>query len=91
MELSVRGEPFDGLRGATIGLHRQQQAGSNRGSVEPDGAGAANAVLAADVCPGEPERVPKEVREQEPWLDLLTVGPAVDGELDGDHAARSQA
>jgi hypothetical protein len=92
MELPVRRKPFDGLDGVAVRLHGQQQAGAHRGAVEPDGAGAADAVLAADVCPREAEGVAEEVREKEPRLYLFAVDAAVDGELDADHtAARSHA
>ena len=55
------------------------------------GARTADAVLAADVRPGEAESVPEEVGQEEARLDLLAVAPAVDGDVDGDHAARSRA
>ena len=42
-------------------------------------AGAADAVLAADVRARQPERVAEEVGEQQPRLDLLAVEAAVDG------------
>ena len=46
------------------------------------GARTADAVLAADVRPGEAESVPDEVGEEEARLDLLAVAPAVDGDVD---------
>src|SRR5262245_34069859 len=92
MEVSVRGEPFDRLEGTAVGLHREQQAGADGGAVKPDRAGAAHAVLAADVRPREAESVTDEVREQKAGLHIFAVGAAVDGQLDGDHAAaRSHA
>ena len=60
-------------------------------AVEPHRARAADAVLAADVCPGEAEPVAEEVGEEEARLDLLAVAAAVDRDVDGDHAARSLA
>jgi hypothetical protein len=42
-------------------------------------------VLAPDVRAGQPEPVAQEVAEQEARLDELTVAPAVDRQLDGEH------
>ena len=49
-------------------------------AVEQDGAGAAYAVLAAEMGAGEAQLLAHEVRQREPHLDLLVIGPAVDGE-----------
>ena len=68
---------------------RQQRA--HRDAVEPDGACAADAVLAADVRAGEAEAVAEEVGQEQPRLDLLDDAAAVDGDGDLGHAARSQA
>ena len=64
----------------------RSEARADRDAVEADGAGAADAVLAADVRAGQPERVTQEVGEQQPRLDELAVAAAVDGDLDVDHA-----
>jgi hypothetical protein len=40
-----------------VGLHREEQAGAHRLAVEEHGAGAADAVLAADVGAGQAEVV----------------------------------
>ena len=86
----VAGEPLDRHDLAAVGLHGEQQARADGDAVEPDRARAADAVLAADVRPGQAERVPQEVGEEQPRLDLLAIAPAVDGDVDRDHAARSR-
>ena len=63
-------EPLDGLDLRAVGLNGKQQARSDGDAVEAHGAGTADAVLAADVRPGQPERVAQEVGEQEARLDL---------------------
>ena len=82
-------EPLDGLDLGAVGLHGEQQAGADGDAVEPDGAGAADAVLAADVRAGQPERVAQEVGEQQARLDLFAVAPPVDGDVD--HVTRPTA
>ena len=61
-------------------LDREQAAGAHRDAVEPDRAGSADAVLAADVGAGEPEAVAEEVGQEQPRLDVLDDDPAVDGD-----------
>ena len=67
-------------------LDGEQQARASRGAVEDHRAGAADAVLAADVRPGKAESVADEIREEEARLDDLAVAAAVDRKLDRDHA-----
>src|SRR3954468_6032169 len=71
-------EPLDGADGAAVDLHREQQARADGDAVELHRAGAADAVLAADVRAGEPAVVADEVREERPRLDLPLVRRAVD-------------
>src|SRR5262245_16279616 len=56
--------PRQALDRADLGavhLHREREAAANRAAVELDGARPADAVLAADVRPGQAERVAEEV------------------------------
>src|ERR1700732_772964 len=64
VELLDGAEAFDGLERAAVGLHREQQAGAHAVAVENDSAGAADAMLAADMGAGEAERLAQEVAEQ---------------------------
>ena len=48
-----RGEPLDGPQRPAVGLHGEHQAGAHRLAVELHRAGAADAVLAADVGAGQ--------------------------------------
>ena len=64
-------EGLDRLDLGAVRLDGEQAARAHRDAVEPDGAGAADAVLAADVRAGQPEAVAEEVGEQEPRLDGL--------------------
>src|SRR5204862_2405445 len=83
MELLRSGRlPFDGGEGMAVRLHGEHDARAHRLAVEEHRAGAAHAVLAADVSAGQVQLVAQEVREQQAGLDLALVGAAVDG--DGD-------
>ncbi len=79
------------LHARAVGLHGEQAAAAHRDAVEPHGAGAADAVLAADMGSGEPEPVSEEVGEEKTRLDVLDDDLAVDGDGDLGHAVRSQA
>src|SRR5439155_6533582 len=76
------GEALDGLDLAPVDLHREEQARPYGCPVHPNGARAADAVLAADVCSGQPQPVAQEVGEQQTWLDSVTNAAPVDGQLD---------
>ena len=90
-QLAVRREPFDRPHLGPVELDGKQEAGANGRPVHPHRARAADAVLAADVRAGEPERVPEEVGGEQARLDHLAVAAAVDGDFDRGHAASSQA
>ena len=90
-QLAAAREPLDRLELGSVDLHGEEEARAHGDAVEPHGARAADAVLATHVSPGEAERVPDEVGEQEPRLDRLTAKPAVDGDGDLDHAASRAA
>ena len=90
-QVSASGQPLDRAQLAAVHLNREQEAATHRGSVHDHRAGAADAVLAADVRPGETQAMPKEVRQQQPRLHRLDVAAPVDRHVDGDHAASSDA
>ena len=95
--LLQRGQPgcarerLHGRDGRPVGLYGEQAAAAHRDAVEEHRARAADAVLAADVRPREPEPVAEEVGQQQSRLDRSRTVRAVDGELDLDHRARSIA
>ena len=86
-QLAVSGEPLHRLDPRAVHLRREHEAGANGGAVDPDRAGAADAVLAADVRAPQPQLMAQEVREQQPRLHLLAAEPAVDLDRDRNHGA----
>ena len=67
------GEALDGRNFVIPGLHRQHQAGAHRLAVEQHGAGAADAVLAADMGAGQRQIVAKEVAQQQARFDAALI------------------
>ena len=57
-------QAFDGVDAAAVGLHRQLHAGALGDAVDAYGAGAADAVLTADVGAGGAQLMAQEVRQQ---------------------------
>src|SRR5580700_6933804 len=89
VELAALSQALDGEDVCSARLHREHETGTGGFPVDEDGAGPAHPVLAAEVCPGEPEVLPQEVGEGPPRLHRPSVHRAVDRELDlnGAHAA----
>ena len=58
-----------------LGLDRQHQAAANGFAVEQDRAGAADAMLAAEMCAGEPQLVAQRVGQALARLDLKQLRP----------------
>ena len=56
VEPAGAGEALDGVDREPVGLHREHQAGAHGLAVELHGAGAADALLAADVRAGQARR-----------------------------------
>ena len=65
-----------------VRLHREEGARLDRRAVEPHGARPAARRVAADVRPGQAERLAQEVDEQQARLDVDRVRHAVDGDFD---------
>ena len=78
----MRPRLLDGFDAAAVGLHREHQAGAHAVTVKKDGAGAEDAVLAADVSAGEAERVAEEIRKQQSRLHRGRESLTVDGHGD---------
>ena len=69
-------QTFDGADRAALGLHRKHQAGAHRLAVDNDGAGAADAVLAADMRAGLPAILADRVGQRAARLDRDRRGRA---------------
>src|SRR5436309_1047728 len=65
-------------------LDREHQAGAHRFTIEDDGAGAADAVLAADMGPGLAAVIADHIDQRAPWLHAHVVILAVDVQGDVD-------
>src|SRR6202051_3384769 len=63
-----------------VGLHREHQARSRRIAVEENGAGAAHAVLAAEMGAGQAELMAQEIRQRHPHRHGGFMALAVDGD-----------
>src|SRR6185295_14537252 len=82
------GHALDRLHARAVALDGEREAAAHDHIVETDRAGAAHAVLAADMTAGEPERVAQEIDQRRARLDRLGDGFAVHSEpdVDGAHA-----
>ena len=81
-DIGARRDAFDGKDLVPIGLHRQHQARPRRMSVEQNGAGAAYAMLAAEMRAGQAKLVPQEIRKRDADRRRLLVAFAVDRQSD---------
>src|SRR2546426_4028189 len=84
MELAGLREPLDRHDLRAVRLNGEHDARARRLAVEHDRAGAADAVLAADVRAREPEILAQEVHEQLARLAAPFPGGAIDGEAHRD-------
>src|ERR1700716_3310871 len=78
MQLSILGHTLDRLEAASLGLDGEHRAALDCHAVDQDGARAALARVAADVCAREADHIAQVMHEQEPWLDLMLVLVPVD-------------
>ena len=76
--VSPFGQALDGADLLAVGLHREHQAGAHRLAVDDHGAGAADAVLAADMGAGLAAILADGVGQGAPRLDRDRVLVAVD-------------
>ena len=74
--------PFDGDDFGAVGLHREHDAGAHGLAVEEDRAGAADAVLAADMGAGEAQDRREGNRPERARLAAPLTRLAVDGQTD---------
>ena len=76
MQLVAVRQAFDGADRAALGLHREHQAGAHRLAVDQHRAGAADAVLAADMRAGQAAIVADRVDQRAARLhaDVIACG-----------------
>ena len=84
-------EALDGAHAGAVAGHRKGDAGAGDLAVDLHSAGAADAVLAADVRAGEQEVLAQEVGQVRAWGHVGLDRLAVDGESDAGHAASTCA
>jgi hypothetical protein len=77
-----RRHPFDRSDFPPIGLDCEQQAGTDRLTVEKNGAGAAHPMLASDMRPGQSKLVAQVIAQEQARLHLAGMAHAVDGDVD---------
>src|ERR1700686_89575 len=75
-------EAFDRLDAAAVGLPREHQASTRAVAIDQHGAGAADAVLAADMGAGQAQRVTQEICEEKPGFHGGAIRHAIDGDAD---------
>ena len=83
-KLAAVGHAFDGVDGLAGNLRRQRQAAARRAAVDQHRAGAANAVLAAEMRAGQLQLLPQEIRQMLARLDAPLQRLAVQGRFDLD-------
>ena len=90
MQLITFGEALHSAQLGAAGLHREHEAGTHRFAVHEDRAGAAYAMLAAEMSAGEIQLLADEIRQRHPYFDQTFIGSSVDGNFD-ELALRSMA
>src|SRR5260370_39920298 len=82
MQRIAVGKAFDGADSLSMGLDGEHQAGAQGLVVQDDGAGAAYAVLAADMGAGQPAVVADDVDQSAPRFGAHRIVAAVDVKRD---------
>ena len=82
MQRVAIGQSFDGADFLALGLHGEHQAGAHRLAIDDHGAGAADAVLAADMGAGLAAILADGIGQRAARLDSDGVVAAIDGERD---------
>ena len=84
-------EALDRRHLGLVACHRIGDAGADGRTVDEYGAGAADAVLAAQMSAGEVVRLAQEVGQVRAGLDVGAEPAPVDGEGDGAHRAAASS
>ena len=74
-DLAGIGHALDGVDARAVALHRQHQAAAHDHAVDAHRAGAAHAVLAADMAAGEREVLAQEVDQRLARVDASRARP----------------
>src|SRR6185436_1624703 len=82
VQLAVLGQPLDRHDVGAVRLHGKEGAALDGLAVYEDGAGAALARVAADVGPGQADRLTNVVHQEKAGLHFVAVALAVDRHLD---------
>src|ERR1700756_350073 len=83
----IAGKAFDGLDLAIVAGDREHQAGARRLTVDKDRAGAAHAVLAAEMGPGQIAPFAQKVGQRQARRHVIGNLAAVDADADRGHAS----
>ena len=83
----VAGKPFDGLDRAVVAGDGEHQARARRLAVDQHCAGAAHAVLAAEMGPGQITAFAQEIGERQARRDVIGNSTAVEAYADRGHAS----
>src|SRR6266851_527012 len=67
----IAGKAFDGLHGAVVAGDREHQARARRLAVDEDRAGAAHAVLAAEMGPGQIASLAQKIGQRQPRRNVV--------------------
>ncbi len=73
---------FDGLHLGAVALHGKDEAAAHDLVVDHHGAGAAHALLAADMAAGQPQILAQEIDQRLAGLDALAHVLAIDAHAD---------
>src|SRR5215472_14753660 len=76
------GQTLDRLHVGAIALHRKEKAAAHHGVVDKHRAGAADALFAADMRPGQSKVVAQEIHQRLAGFDAFANVFAVDAQLD---------
>src|SRR5436190_394596 len=69
--LALVGHALDGLDTCAVALHREHEAAAHDGAIDSYRAGAADAVLAADMAAGEAQVLAQEIDERLASIEAL--------------------
>ncbi len=77
-----RRQRFDGANVGAVGLHGQRKTRARGNAVDLDRAGAADAMLAADMGAGQRQVMAQDIAEQGAWFGFRLHHASIDGEAD---------